>query len=168
MTEPTGGRLDGAGHGWTAETLRVHILDLLQEADKRNNERFIALRSEMTSANNAAKDAVAAALTAQKEAVAAALSAAEKAVGVAEVNAEKWRDNANEWRGSMNDRESRFAQADLVDARFAAVTEKIDALSGFMAAQQGARTGTLDARALLFGVLGIVVIVVAALSPHIH
>lgn len=37
-----------------------------------------------------------------------ALAAAKEAVGVAEKNAEKWRDQANEWRGAMNDREKKF------------------------------------------------------------
>lgn len=37
-----------------------------------------------------------------------ALAAAKEAVGVAENNAEKWRANANEWRGAMSDREKNF------------------------------------------------------------
>jgi len=37
-----------------------------------------------------------------------ALAAAKEAVGVAETNAEKWRQNANEWRGAMSDREKNF------------------------------------------------------------
>jgi hypothetical protein len=37
-----------------------------------------------------------------------ALAAAKEAVGVAEKNAEKWRDQANEWRGAMSDREKKF------------------------------------------------------------
>lgn len=42
------------------------------------------------------------------KAVNIALAAAKEAVGVAEKNAEKWRDNANEWRQAMNDREVKF------------------------------------------------------------
>lgn len=37
-----------------------------------------------------------------------ALAAAKEAVAVAEANADKWRMNANEWRGAMNDREKTF------------------------------------------------------------
>lgn len=37
-----------------------------------------------------------------------ALAAAKEAVTVAEKNAEKWRNQANEWRAAMNDREKNF------------------------------------------------------------
>jgi hypothetical protein len=59
---------------------------LLIEIDKRNAQQFVS----------------------QERAVAAGLAAAEKAVGVAERNAEKWRDNANEWRGAMTDKDRNF------------------------------------------------------------
>ena len=45
---------------------------------------------------------------AKEKAVAAALAAAQKAVEVAERNAEKWRDNANEWRQAMDDKDRNF------------------------------------------------------------
>lgn len=41
----------------------------------------------------------------------AALASAKEAVLVAEKNAEKWRDNANEWRAAMTDRERNFASS---------------------------------------------------------
>jgi hypothetical protein len=47
-------------------------------------------------------------LAEKDRAINTALAAAKEAVGVAEKNAEKWRDNANEWRGAMTDREVRF------------------------------------------------------------
>lgn len=40
----------------------------------------------------------------------AALSTAKEAVAVAEKNAEKWRDNANEWRGAMTDKDKNLMQ----------------------------------------------------------
>lgn len=43
-----------------------------------------------------------------EKAVQAALASAEKAVNKAEATGEKWRDNANEWRGAMSDRERDF------------------------------------------------------------
>ena len=49
-------------------------------------------------------------LEAQDKAVKAALASAEKAVDRAEINAEKWRQNANEWRAAMTDRERNFAR----------------------------------------------------------
>lgn len=47
-------------------------------------------------------------LAEKDKAINIALAAAKEAVGVAEKNAEKWRDNANEWRGAMVDREAKF------------------------------------------------------------
>ncbi|MDO8703307.1 MAG: hypothetical protein Q7J84_00025 [Sulfuricaulis sp.] len=68
--------------GWTLSTLK----SLMDERDRRYGE-----------------------IAAAKEtAINAALAAAEKAVMVAERNAEKWRDNANEWRQAMTDRERNF------------------------------------------------------------
>ena len=55
--------------------LRQHFEALLEETDKRYNQRF---------------------------------EAQEKAVSAAEANSEKWRNNANEWRESMLDRERQF------------------------------------------------------------
>lgn len=48
-------------------------------------------------------------LVEKDKAINLALAAAKEAVSVAEANAEKWRDNANEWRGAMTDREKNFA-----------------------------------------------------------
>jgi len=67
-----------------AEIMAVNRL--MTEIDKRNGAQFLA----------------------QERAVTAALAAAEKAVLVAERNAEKWRDNANEWRGAMTDKDRNF------------------------------------------------------------
>ena len=83
--------------GWTPELVREHTLAILSANDQRYQERFAAQEK-------AVKDA----LAAQEKAVNAALAASEKAVSVAENNAEKWRANANEWRGAMTDREQRF------------------------------------------------------------
>lgn len=71
---------------WTIDTLKVHFEGILAEKDKYYERVF------------AEKD----------KALNAALSTAKEAVGVAETNAEKWRANANEWRGAMSDREKNF------------------------------------------------------------
>lgn len=44
----------------------------------------------------------------QDRAVSAALAAAKEAVDKAEREGQRWRDNANEWRGAMSDRERNF------------------------------------------------------------
>jgi hypothetical protein len=47
-------------------------------------------------------------LSEKDKALDAALNSAKEAVTVAEKNSEKWRENANEWRGAMTDREKSF------------------------------------------------------------
>lgn len=44
----------------------------------------------------------------------------------------------------------------------------LEPLKTFMAAQQGQRSGSLDARSLVYGVAIVIVGIVAAVSPHIH
>lgn len=112
--------------GWTTDTLRDHVLALIERtkitleaadnaSELRNEQRF-------TAQQQAIKDA----LISQKEAVAAALVAAEKAVLVAEQNAEKWRAAANEWRGAMNDRERSLMPRMEAEQRIHSNAEKID------------------------------------------
>ena len=69
-------------HDWTVETLKA----LMDERDRRYGEIAAA----------------------KEKAVEAAFTAAAEAVAVAEANAERWRDNANEWRAAMTDRERNF------------------------------------------------------------
>ena len=47
-------------------------------------------------------------LVEKDKAISAALASAKEAVSIAENNAEKWRNQANEWRGAMSDREKNF------------------------------------------------------------
>ena len=94
--------------GWTVETLRHHILSLIDAHDRRYEERFAARDKAVTEALAAAEKAVNAALSASDKAVNAAMAATDKATVVAEINDEKWRKNANEWRGAMDDRERNF------------------------------------------------------------
>jgi hypothetical protein len=84
--------------------LREYFESRLDESDKRNEQRFLA----------------------QEKAVTSALAAAEKAVNVAERNAEQWRAGANEWRGSMTDRERNFASKGDLDA----IKERLDRSEG--------------------------------------
>lgn len=106
-----GGGGGGGGHtekqpsGWSIDTLKEHMQAALEAADTRYEQRFLAQEK-----------AVREALAAQEKAVGAALTAAEKAVAVAERNAEEWRKGANEWRGSMTDRERKFVAVPELEA----------------------------------------------------
>ena len=95
-------------NNWTVETLRLHILSLMEAHDRRYEERFASRDKAVTEALAAAEKAVNAALSAADKAVAAAMAATSKATTIAETNDEKWRANANEWRKAMDDRERNF------------------------------------------------------------
>jgi mevalonate kinase len=73
--------------------------------------------------------AVEAALEAQAKAVAAALEAADKAVTKAEQNAEKWRENANEWRGAMSDRDRELPSRREVETLIRGLVDKFETLA---------------------------------------
>lgn len=73
---------------WTLESLKEYVDKIFEERNK----------------------AIDSALIATKEAINIAASAMKEAVKVASENDEKWRKNANEWRGAMQDREDRFQQ----------------------------------------------------------
>lgn len=100
---------------WTPEIVRDHVVALIAANDRRYEDKF-----------SASDKAVLSALAAQEKAVNAALAAAEKAVAVAERNAEEWRKGANEWRGTMNDRESKFSMRSDLEA----LKERIDRAEG--------------------------------------
>lgn len=136
--------------GWTTDTLKDHLSALIgvtetrleaadQAAELRNEQRFIAQQQ-------AIKDA----LISQKEAVAAALVAAEKAVLVAETNSEKWRDNSNEWRGAMNDRERTLMPRAEAEARYKSIDDKQEAVAARMEA--GDKTNAEALKALTLAV----------------
>ncbi len=85
-----------------------------------------------------------------------ALESAKEAVLVAERNAEKWRDNANEWRGAMTDREKTFAtKAEL--AAYAESTEKalkVEKERGDIG--QGKGSGFSDSWKIVLGFIGLI------------
>lgn len=96
------------------------------------------------------------------KAIAVAMAAAKEAVGVAEKNSEKWRDNANEWRGAMTDREEKFAlktdiaiikeamEKDRVDT-----DKKLDELKNLVSKLIGNKEGMKDKWGWVFGAIGL-------------
>jgi len=122
---------------WTVDTLKDHLAALIIETEKRLHEADIAADLRNDQRFVAQQQAIQDALTAQKEATAAALAASEKAVAVAEVNAEKWRASANEWRGAMNDRERSLMPRPEAEAMYKSNAERIDALQSRMDRNEG-------------------------------
>ncbi len=106
----------------------------------------------------------------REKAVSAALAAAEKAVTKAEVNAEKWRENANEWRGAMSDRDRELPSRREVNAEILRIEALIAPLTRMSNNTEGRREGvSLSAvvtLAVATVVVAIVVPVVVALVLH--
>jgi hypothetical protein len=93
-------------------------------------------------------------------AISAALMAAEKAVNVAEINAERWRNSANEWRAAMDDRERRFAQRDAMESADKNLQSQIDDLKPSRQSQQWVVTtivATFSALAAIGAIIAVIV-----------
>ena len=78
---------------------------------------------------------------AKEKAISAALAAAEKAVTVAEINSQKWRENANEWRQAMDDRETQFVKADNFQTTIGNLSKDIKELKARIDLNDGRGTG---------------------------
>jgi polyribonucleotide nucleotidyltransferase len=114
----------------TDVTLREHLEALIREA-VRHFEQRADLQDK----------AVGAALNSAQKAVDAALAAQDAAVNKAEKQAELWRSNANEWRSAMNDRENKFATAEMLAALEQRVRENSDRLRTMEAHKAGVGSG---------------------------
>jgi hypothetical protein len=77
----------------------------------------------------------------------------EKAISIAEMNAEKWRSNANEWRAAMGDREVKFATQAEMDIQFAALRDRLNKLELAKATTEGKFSGISGSWAVLISVV---------------
>lgn len=129
---------------WTTDTLRLHVLAMLSESDKRYEQRFIAQQ-----------EAIQAALLAQKEAVNAALVAADRAVIKAELAAEKRFEAVNEFRATLADQAATLMPRAEAEARIGAMAEKLSEISDRVNRSEGNGTGLASAGSILVAVLGV-------------
>jgi hypothetical protein len=111
------GRIESVVAALQAEVTGINRL--MVEMDKRYDQQFAA----------------------QEKAVGAALAAAEKAVLVAEQNSEKWRSNANEWRGAMDDREEKFVLKEQLNPTMHSMQKEVDELKTFKNLSTGKTIG---------------------------
>lgn len=120
-------------NNWTSTLVLIHLQELMKSNDARYVELFSSSEKAVTTAFIASEKATAAAfaasekairdaLAAQEKSTQAAFVAAEKAVALAEANAERWRQDAQEWRTRMTDREKDFAKTSEVSS----LKERID------------------------------------------
>jgi hypothetical protein len=104
--------------------IRIKNLDekfklLMDEAEKRNGQRF-----------DAQQEAVATAMVAQEKAVLAAMAAAEKAVAKAEIASEKRFESVNEFRKTLSDQTQTFLTRPEYASQHTSLIEKVDAVAG--------------------------------------
>lgn len=107
------------------------ILKVMDERDKLYTDRAIS-----------SKTAVEAALKAAETLTNASFAASEKAIGKADANAEKWRENANEWRAAMQDREVKFAGRVEMDNEFKNLRNELMSLKESRAEGGGRHSGS--------------------------
>lgn len=102
MVENTNGQHTST-HGWTIATLKDFLLNIIQQNDKRYEERDAA----------------------NKEALKAALAAAEKAAEKTDVGLKEYKVSTNEWRDTVKDLVSRMPTLVFVDDKFKSLEEKL-------------------------------------------
>jgi hypothetical protein len=141
MNKPhANGNGNGNGNGvragnddWTPTLVLEHVLGMIGANDTRYREAFIAAKEAVATAFVASEKATAQAFASSEKAIrdalaavekstAAAFVAAEKAVALAEANAERWRQDAQEWRARMTTREKDFSTT----IEFNALKERLD------------------------------------------
>lgn len=103
-------------------------------------------------------------LAEKDKAINIALAAAKEAVLVAESNAEKWRSNANEWRGAMSDREKTFVSRAEFDAYRGSVEKALSVEKERGDVNQGRGLGAGALWGYIVGAIGLAVTVISFLT----
>lgn len=131
----------------------------------------IPIRDYVDAVNAEKEKALHAALLSQEKAVNAALMASDKAITKAEANAEKWRENANEWRGAMSDRDRELPSRREVEGTVAALEARLRLLEDALKNAQGRTEGINLSAGVIVGaitltatVLGIVIVLANVLT----
>ena len=118
---------------------------LLNEAEKRNEQRFEAQQIAITTA-----------MIAQEKAVLAAMTSAEKAVTKAELAAERRFESVNEFRQTLSDQTNSFLTRNEYTAQHTAATDRISSIEQQLVEIRGKSAGKSDLWGVLAGVIAIV------------
>jgi small-conductance mechanosensitive channel len=149
------GETADAQSGWTTDTLHSHLTELL-EAQRVHLQAVIDERDKRYDQR----------MTDAEKAVQAALKTAEKATDKADQATEKRFDNTNEFRQQLNDQagtlyprseaETRFrALSDRLDTMAKANDEKLNALAGRLDRGEGKGAGLQAGWGYLLGAVGL-------------
>lgn len=110
-------------------SLRQYFERLIAESDKRNEDRFTAVKESIAAAITGLKEATSTALTASDKQTAAAFISAEKALAEAQTQLTAYKASANEWRATLNDLISTIMVRKEVEGALGAMNLKIDSLA---------------------------------------
>jgi hypothetical protein len=124
-------------------SLREFLITLMDERDRRYEQRFLAQQSALEAAR-----------TTQNAALQAALAEKDKRDEQRFATNEQWRAASNEWRGTLSDRDSRFVTKEEYEPTIKSLVEKIASAEGrARAAVWGYIIGAVGLAAFLYGVL---------------
>lgn len=126
------------------------VRHLLSEMDLRYQQRF-----------DAQTKAIDAAMVASEKAINAALSAAEKAVTKAEISTDKRFENVNEFRGALQDLQSKLATRAELTAMRDSLSERISDLMTRLDKIEGKSAGMNAGWVILAGAIGLIAAIVA-------
>jgi hypothetical protein len=155
--------------GLTVDTLHLLMQQQINDLRRSLDERY---EREIR--------AIGARFDATKELLTVQLDASKQAVKVAEDNAQRWRDQANEWRGAMDDREKTYMTRNehnqamkTSEDRNGMLADRVDKLETWRDIQGGGQSKVTDQRAV-FGlwvvgatfVLAVVIAIANYLSSH--
>lgn len=149
---------DANGDLWNVDTLREHLLAIIEAADVRYSQRF-----------EAQSETISAAFVAQENAVNFALAAADKAVAKAEAASEKRFDAINEFRQSWSDQARSLMPRIECEERLKSMKESIDKLESvdktFTARQGGVKEGWSMVISLI-SLMGTIAAIIIAIVHH--
>jgi prenyltransferase beta subunit len=158
---------EGYDEGWTTNTLKVHLLSLLE----KQAEEFQTLVDERHRGYEqryvAQQEAVTAALRTAQEAVTAALNAAKEAVLKAEVATEKRFEAVNEFRAQLADQARELMPRAETEIRLTNMGESITSLTSRLDRGEGGDVGVQSQRdrllATVFAIATVASVVAAIL-----
>lgn len=135
-------------HDRQTVSLKDLFFQVVDERDRRYEQRFDGIDKSLDDAVRAVKEALASAnsgtdkaLNSANTAIAVAMSASEKAREKAELAADKRFDAVNEFRGQLADQQITFVRKSEVDIRFVALEEKLDLAFAQLQISRGRETG---------------------------
>jgi hypothetical protein len=159
-----GGETEKEVSGWTVDTLAEHIVALLQEHEKRFEQRF-AERDHRYEQR----------FVAQEKATSQALTATVEASKVLETTAKEWRESSNEWRGAMTDRERNYlprSEAAVLEKqnaeRIEGIVGRLEKIEDRVTGREERGVGGRAAWGYVVGIIGALIAIVGLASRFLH